>query len=274
LKRALLQAGVVLALGMATGHAEAQTKKECADAYVAGQVSRKDGHLRDARAKFEVCAATSCPAALQRDCKPWKAQLDKDIPTLAVKATDDAGAAMADAAVTVDGAPLPAEGWVAVDPGEHVVHVEGPGMAPAEQRVTVASGDGQRTVAVRLVHKAATGGAAAAAASSKGRPVPVGPIVVGAAGVVALAVFGGLGAVGNSKKAALDASGCKPNCSQSDVDAARSMYLGADIALGVGLAAIVAAGVWLGVALGAPAPPADVVSFSPSPGGGGLVFHF
>ncbi len=271
MKRSSLPAGVVLALGLAAAPAGAQTKQACADAYIAGQVARKEGRLRDARARFEVCAAAACPAALQGDCKPWLAQLDKDIPRLAVAVTDEAGAAIDGATVTVDGAPLAAPGPAALDPGDHVVHVEAPGRTPSEQHVTLAAGEGSHPITVRLSRAGAPPPAPVPAAS---RPVPVAPIVLGVAGLAAIGAFAGLGVAGNAKKADLDALGCKPNCSPSAVSTARSLYLGADISLGVGLAAIVAAGIVLGVELAAPAPAAAAVSFAPAPGGGAVVFHF
>jgi hypothetical protein len=268
----LLAFGAVLAVGISPARAGAQTKQACADAYIAGQVAQKEGRLREARASFEVCAADACPAALKKDCKPWRAQLDMDIPTLAVTVTDAAGAPIAGAVSTVDGAPLAASRPVPLDPGAHVVRVEASGMAPVERRVTLAAGDRNHPLAIVL----APAGAPAGGAVSSGvtRPVPVGPIVVGAVGLAAIGVFAGLGAAGNARKADLDALMCKPNCSPSAVSTARSLYLGADVSLGVGLAAVVAAGIWLGVKLGAPAPPAGTVSFSPSRGGGALTFHF
>jgi hypothetical protein len=240
--------------------AVAQSKQACADAYVAGQVSKKEGRLREARDRFQVCASAACPGALQRDCTPWKAQLDREIPTLTVSVKDEAGAALGAASVTVDGAPLASP--AAFDPGEHTVRVEAAGMKPAEQRVTLASGEGNRAITVRLERLAAAS-----------RPVPVAPIVLGASGLVALGVFAGLGVTGNAKKASLDALGCKPDCSPSEVSAARSLYLGADVALGVGLGALVAAGVVLIVQLKAPAG-AAAARFSPSPGGGAFTFQF
>ena len=250
-----------LVLGLFPATAAAQGKKECADAYIAGQVARKDGHLREARARFDVCASASCPASLQRDCTPWKAQIDREIPSLSVSVTDEAGASLAGASVTVDGAPLSPPG--VLDPGEHVVRVELAGRKPAEQRVTLSAGGGNRAITVRLERPAPAA-----------RRVPVAPIVLGAAGVVALGVFAGLGEAGNAKKSSLDAMACKPDCSPSDVSAARSLYLGADVALGVGLGALVAAGVVLIVQLKAPSPAAATARFSPAPGGGALTFHF
>jgi hypothetical protein len=253
-----------LALGLFPTPAAAQSKQECADAYIAGQVARKEGRLRDARARFEVCANSACPGALQRDCTPWKAQLDHDIPTLAVTVKDEAGAPLAGASVKVDGAPFASPG--PLDPGEHKVHVEAPGRKPADQRVTLAVGESNHEVTVRLDP--------AAPAPSAGRSVPVAPIVLGAAGLAALGVFAGLGATGSAKKSDLDAKNCKPNCSSSDVDAVRSLYLGADVALGIGIGALAAAGVVLIVQLKAPAAAASAARFSPAPGGGAFTFHF
>ena len=272
MKRAVLLAGLAIGLLAARG-AHAQSKKECADAYLAGQVARSDGHLRDARVQFERCAAASCPAALVKDCKPWLEQADRDIPKLAVTVTDDAGTPVPSARVTVDGTALPASGELPVDPGEHVVRAEASGLTPREQRVKVAAADGRRAVSLRLARDV-TAPVPGPVAERASRPVPVGPIVVAASGLVAIGVFAGLGAAGSAKKANLDTLGCKPNCSSSDVSAGRSLYLGADIALGVGLAAVVAGAVWLGVKLGAPAPAAEAVTFSPSRGAGMMTFHF
>ncbi len=258
---ALAGAALALALVVVPGAAAAQSKQACADAYVAGQVARKEGLLREARARFEVCASASCPAALQRDCGPWRGQLDREIPTLDVTVTDAAGAPVPGAAVTVDGAPLAASSTF--DPGEHAVHVEAPGLAPIDQRVTLAAGERGRQITVRLGGSAGGGTASAGGAA---RPVPIGPIVLGAAGVVALGVFAGLGVAGNAKKSSLDALGCKPDCSPSAVSAARSLYLGADVALGLGLGALVTAGVLLIVHFNGPAPAAGATGFVPSRG--------
>jgi hypothetical protein len=267
LKRAALL--VTLTVGLLPARAFAQSKQACADAYMAGQVARKAGHLRDARVQFVVCAAAGCPEALHRDCKPWLEQIDRDIPTLAVTVTDAGGAALSGAAVTIDGVALTASGASPVDPGGHVVRAEATGMAPRELRVEIAAGE-RRSMTLALSRVVAP-----AAPTPARRPVPVGPIVVAASGVVAIGIFAGLGAAGSAKKNNLDQMGCKPNCSTSDVSAGRSLYLGADIALGVGLAAVVAGAIWLGVKLGAPPPAAETVSLSSSsPGAGALTFRF
>ena len=266
-------AALAVALFIVPTFALAETKQECAASYVAGQVARKDGRLREARTKFAVCASAVCPAALQKDCKPWGAQLDKDVPTLAVAVIDDAGADVSGAAITVDASALPPTGALALDPGEHVVRVEASGMKPTEERVTLAVGE-RRQLTVRV---SPTTPAIAKAAPARGAPVAT--IVLASIGVVGLGVFAGLGTAGNSKVASLDALACKPHCPEADVSAAKSLYLGADVALGIGLASIAGAVVTLIVHLASsPPPPAPAtVGFSrvlTVPGGGGLAFRF
>jgi hypothetical protein len=260
---------VVLAVALAPASAAAESKQECAASYVAGQVARKEGRLRDARAKFAVCASAACPAALQRDCKPWSGQLDGEIPTLAVTVVDATGGELSTAAVTIDDTALPAAGAVALDPGDHVVRVEASKLKPSEQRVTLAVGE-RRQLRVRL------GAAEPVAAAPDRRATPIAPIVLGAIGAVGLGVFAGLGATGNAKRSDLDALGCKPHCQPSDVSAAKSLYLGADIALGVGLASIAGGAVALivHVTASSSAPPDSSVGFVATPGGGGLGVRF
>jgi hypothetical protein len=260
---------LALALAFAPGSAAAETKQECAAAYVAGQVARKEGRLRDARAKFAVCATSTCPATLQRDCGPWSAQLNQDIPTLAVTVTDAADHELPTARVSVDGAALPASGVVALDPGEHVVRAEASDVKPSEQCITLVVGE-RRQLSVRL------GPALGPVVASSPRGTPVAPIVLGTLGLVGIGVFAGLGSAGNAKKSSLDAIACKPHCSSSDVSAVKSLYVGADVALGVGLAAIAAAGVALIVHFTSPstAPSESKVGIVATPGGAGLGVRF
>lgn len=261
-----LRARSVWALGLGLAllprEAGAQSKKDCAAAYVAGQVARKEGRLREARARIEVCASAACPAALQRDCKPWLAEIDKDIPRLAVRVTADDGTAVEGASVSVDLDPL--SGPTPFDPGDHVVKVEARGMVTSEQRVTLRAGEGTRSLEVRL--------ARVPRAPEPARPVPVAPIVFNVLGAAGILVFAGLGVAGNARKADLDAAHCAPRCSPSDVGAARSFYVGADVALGLGLGSLVTAGILYAVHF-TRSPPA-ATGFSPAPGGGAFTLRF
>lgn len=251
-----------LFFALVPAEAGAQSKKECADAYVSGQVSRKEGRLREARTRLEVCANAACPATLQRDCKPWLAQLDKDIPRIEVRVTGEDGAAVEGATVRVDLDPI--SGATAFDPGDHVIKAEAPGRVTSEQRVTLKVGDGTRIIEVHL--------ARVPKAPEPKRPAPVAPIVFNVLGVAGLAVFAGMGLAGNARKSDLDALGCKPNCPSSQVSAARSLYLGADVALGLGLGSLVTAGILYALHFTAPLPAS--ATLSPSRGGGTLTLRF
>lgn len=273
MNRFFLHTSVVIAIGLSPALAVAQSKQECADAYIAGQVARKEGRLREARGRFDLCAKASCPDSLQRDCQPWRAELEHDIPTLAITVTDESGATLTNAWITVDGAPLAASGASPFDPGDHVARIEARGMKAAEQRITLAIGEGRRDLTVHLTPLLLPAPASAPAAATSST-TPIASIVVGGVGVVALGVLAGLGAAGNAKKAELDQSHCKPNCEPTAVSAARSLYVGADVALGVGLGALVTAGILLIVHHTAPSPTASALRFSPSPGGSGLLFQF
>jgi hypothetical protein len=75
------------------------------------------------------------------------------------------------------------------------------------------------------------------------RPIPVAAFVTGAASVVSLTAFAVLALKGQSELRDLRAT-CKPDCSPSDVNAARTKLLVGDISLGVGLVAL-GATTWL-----------------------------
>lgn len=251
----------LIAIAATPAGAFAQSKQECADAYVSAQVDRKGDKLLEARKKLAVCAAEACPDALRRDCVPWLAQVDRDLPKLTVS-LKGADVAIAGAQVTVDGAAYTAGS--PLDPGEHVIRVTGTGIAPSERRVRLAAGDGEKEIAIEI-----------APAAAKPRPLPIAPIALGGVGVVGLAVFIGFGAAGNAKKADLDEQGCKPNCSEYAVSSIKKHYIAADVSLGVGLAALVAGGVLLGLHLAAPKQAAAVSSrLGLSPGAGAFTWRF
>jgi hypothetical protein len=254
-------AAALVAIAMTSTTASAQSKKECADAYVTGQVDRQEGKLLEARKKLAVCAAESCPEALRRDCVPWLSQVDKDLPKVTVK-LQGAPELTAAARVTIDDAPY--EAGKPLDPGPHVVRVTGDKIQPAERRVQLAAGDGDKDVAIDL-----------SPVAEKPRPLPIAPIALGGVGVVGLAVFIGFGVAGNAKKADLDAQGCKPNCSEYAVSSIKKHYVAADVSLGIGLASLVAGGVLFGLQLASPKQAAAISSrLGLAPGAGSFTWHF
>jgi hypothetical protein len=252
------------------------TKQACAQAYVDAQVARKEGRLRDARSKLQACGDPACPAALRRDCTRWLPEVEATLPSLAVRVVDADGASVPSAQVTVDGQPF--TGPAAVDPGERVVVVQAPGMLEAQTRVELAAGDGRRDVVVRLERpKPAVGApptAAEPAAATPARGVPVAPVVLGAIGLVGLGAFAVLGSLGNGKKADLDASHCKPSCSADDVGTIKTMYVGADVSLGVGAASLLGAAIALTIELTKGTSSTPPAAFVLRPGGGAFAAHF
>jgi hypothetical protein len=259
----------------------AQSKQECADAYTAAQVARRDNKLKDARDKLVVCAKSSCPAALRKDCTPWLAEVEADLPTISVKPVDETGRVVENATIAVDGASVTRDGDLAtlrVDPGEHVVRVEAEGMQAAEQKISVVAGASKRELTLRLTRVASSSSPPPPAASSEpSRPVPVLTFVLAGVGVAGVATFAALGAAGKSKKSALDQQGCKPNCSSSTVSAIKTDYNAADVALGVGGVALVGAlVVFLTRSTTEEAKPVSEASWTlvPARGGGSLIVRF
>jgi hypothetical protein len=221
----------------------AADKAACLDAAANGQRLRDAHKLVDARDRFRLCAASSCPAVVQADCVGWLAEVEKAVPAVVLVAHDAAGADLTDVAVTVDGQPLAAKldgRALSTDAGLHTFRFVGPGGAVAERKVLVKEGDKSQTVAVVLgaaavpaapavaapaVPPPATGNDAVLAlpAAPAAAPPPAPPPassgwggswrtvgwVVGAAGVVGLGVGAAFGAKAISDKSAAhcDASG-------------------------------------------------------------------
>jgi hypothetical protein len=119
-----------------------------------------------------------------------------------------------------------------VDPGDHTVSVDAPGFSARTQHVKLDAGD---TRAVRVSLHAL----AVAPVTPPARTVPIAPIVMTVLGATGFGLFAGFGLAGNSIKSDLDAQKCAPNCSASRVDAIKTDYVVADVALGIGLAALV-----------------------------------
>lgn len=224
---------VALAMCIAPS-AFAQDKQQCAAAYTRAQVLRAQSKLRDAKKLLNVCAADACPQALRKDCVPWLGEVEKSMPLLTVEVTDGGGNVLDDARVTVDGETVLASRATQLDPGDHVVSVVAPHFAESTKHVALVAGDA-KSIRVGLAHLATPSPQEPAVKTV----VPVAPIVLATFGAVGLGVFAGFGVAGNSIRSDLDAQNCKPNCPASRVDAIKSDYIAADVALGVGLAFVV-----------------------------------
>jgi len=141
------------ALARADDVAAPDAKQVCIAAAERGQTERDEGKYRQAHASFLACSQDSCPRIIQQSCTKWLHELDESAPTIVVAAKDEQGNDLTDVNVTFDGSPMASQldgKPVEVDVGEHVLRVERPGGAVAEQKILVRAGEKARVVAVTL----------------------------------------------------------------------------------------------------------------------------
>ena len=129
------------------------TKHECVQADTQAQTLRGQDKLNDARAQLAICMAQSCPAVIRQDCTERLDEVNRIQPSLVFDVKDSSGQDVTDAKVTIDGAPLldhiVAQG-VRVDPGEHDLVFAAHGHIPNKLHVLVHEGDKDRRVSVTV----------------------------------------------------------------------------------------------------------------------------
>jgi hypothetical protein len=159
----------------------------------------------------------------------------------------------------LDGIALP------VDPGEHVVRVEVPGLPTAEQRVVAKPGEKDRRIVFDMVPPAPPSPAPLVEAALPPAHTPASVYVLGGAAVLAAASFTTFAVLGKSLENDR-ASTCKPRCSDAQVAPVHVDYAVADASLA---AAVVLAGAatWVFVASRAHEPHAVAFGVGPAPGG-------
>jgi hypothetical protein len=224
----------------------ADDKNSCVASYGSSQELRRDQHLGRARDELRSCARAACPALVRSDCIAWLDQVQAEFPTLAIRAEKD-GADVANVKVFVDNEVIAARldgSSLEVEPGEHALRFETDGAPPVSVKLVVREHEKDRLVPVSFVSTpGAIEGAAAEQAPRFSRTVPPGSLVLGGVGVAGFVTFGVLALVGKNRESSLETT-CKPNCSQTTIGNVRTDYIAADVALGVGAAALVSAGIW------------------------------
>jgi hypothetical protein len=266
---------------------QAPSKEQCVESHRLAQQAQNEGKLVHARELARTCTALACPGLIISDCARWLNDLDQRIPSVVFEVRVD-GEPNLTATVLADGARV--NEWTRgeafrVDPGEHQFRFELGDFAPITQKVLLAEGMRYRAVSVEFktdsrstapvslqpsAPLAPSGTQSSPAPPARPVPVIVYPLLgLGAVGVGSFTVFA---LMGNSKKDKLETS-CKPNCTDSDLKPMKTSYLVADISLGVGVASLVAAGIFY---IGRPQekPPSTQVSFAPLPGGGAGSFSY
>jgi hypothetical protein len=243
---------VAFAGAFGAGAPEAQgadDKAACVASYDRSQMLRKDHRLQRAREELRSCSRAVCPALVRNDCLTWLDQVQAELPSLAIRATKD-GADVANVTIVEDEAVVATKldgSSLEVDPGEHAFRFETEGASPVVMHLVVRERERDRVVPVNFVGPGAAQASGVAPASAEApamsRPVPVGAVVLGGIGIAGIATFAAMGVVGKNQQSSLQNS-CSPNCSQRDIDKVKTDYIVADVALGVGAAALVSAGVW------------------------------
>jgi hypothetical protein len=142
---------LLLLVAMAAGTAHADDKAACVAAYSSAQDLRAAGKLVEARGQLVVCAPSTCPDFIARDCSQWLGEVETSTPTIVVSAKDDAGTDVGDVTVTVDGKPFldRLDGRaVPMDPGSHTFTYRHGDYPPVTDHVLVTMGEKNRELDV------------------------------------------------------------------------------------------------------------------------------
>ena len=231
---------------LAAPAANADEKDACVAAHSSGQVSRNEGKLRAARAKFLTCANERCPPLVRRDCTQWHQEISEAEPTIVFEVHDPHDVEVTDVKIGVDGEPL-ADRITGVahelDPGEHTLRFELATGEVLEEKIVARAGEKNRRIVVRAPPapspQVVTAPPPPPQPEQPSHGVPTLAYVFGGVAVVGLGVFTGFSLIGLSKESDLRSS-CAPFCAQSEIDSARRDYLVGDIGLGVAVVAAAA----------------------------------
>ena len=240
-----------LAFGSALGSAEARaadpTTREC---LAASEVSLKAGNehkLRAERSALLICAATSCPPDVRRECIRRVDEVNAAIPTIVFVAKDASGSDLSAVKVVMDGEVLAERldgSALSIDPGVRSFRFETAGHLPITKQFVISESQKNRYEGVMF------GSAEASSAKAAGLGVQKTlAIVAGGVGLASVGVGSAFGLTAMAKKADAEKA-CPRDCAdQNGVnlwdDAARAgnVSTAAFIVGGVMLAA--GAALWL-----------------------------
>ncbi len=256
----------------------APSKEQCVEWHRQSQVAQNDVKLVEARDLAQLCTAPTCPGPIINDCARWMNDLDQKLPSVVFEVRVN-GEPDTTATVTADDKAV--EQWkrgeaLRLDPGEHQFRFELGEYAPIVRKLLLSEGMRFRVVSVDF--KSAS---LQTTANTEPTPPPNEPpepaakrrlpqlfyplVGVGAAGIVSFGVFA---LIGKSKQNSMGSpGGCKPNCTDGDLRPMKTDYLIGDISLGIGLASLVAAGVFY-FSMEGQTTPAATIGLTGLPGGG------
>jgi hypothetical protein len=255
------------ALPAETAEPPTEPGARCVHYHMEAQRQRRAKKLIEAKAAMRECAMSECPTMVQQDCLQWIQSIDEQTPSIVFSIEAD-GKPVTGAKVSIDEREVDVSAGtaVALNPGPHTYVVSNPPYPPQSGSLNVLEGQRYRVFTVRFEQqKPATPQPLRPLVRTETvRPVPLGTWVLLGVGVAGAGAFAGMGLTGKSQEEDLK-DVCSPNCTDHDTKSMRSLYLGADIAAGVGAAALIAAGV---VFLTRPSYERQVaVGIAPLPGG-------
>jgi hypothetical protein len=178
---------------------------ECLAASEASIKAGNEHKLRQERQQLLVCAASSCPGEIRKECTRRVDEVNEAIPSLVFEAKDGGGNDLSDVKVTMDGEVLADHldgSALSVDPGEHTFTFETPGQPAIEKQLVVREAEKQRheTIQFGVPSSGAVDHPPEATAGGGLPGQKIAALVVGGVGVVGLGVGGAFGVMAISKK--------------------------------------------------------------------------
>jgi hypothetical protein len=274
---------------------EAPSKASCAQSYESAQESRAAGQLQETQKRLSVCARPECPSFVQKDCARWLEEVERELPSVVIKAEGlDAEAARL-VNVTLDGKPLPNAfgGSLSLDPGRHELVAESPSGSRLSRIIVAQQGVQARAITLDFAPEPTPSASADVTVDSGSGGAQLRPYayVAWGIGAVGLGTFAVLGTLGRADEQAFkdDCAGETDDeqllgpgvCRSSDVDERKATYerefVLADVGLLTGIVGAAAGTVLfiLSATDGPSSSPAGSegeaglrLDISPAPGGG------
>jgi hypothetical protein len=129
------------------------TTAECLAASSASLAASNEHRLRAEKEALLVCAASSCPSVIRKECASRVDEVSARTPTVLFQAKDGSGAELSAVRVTMDGSLLTdhLDGTVLpLDPGSHGFTFEAEGQPPSSLSLVLHEGEKNRPVEVRF----------------------------------------------------------------------------------------------------------------------------
>lgn len=219
---------------------------ECLAASDASLKAGNEHKLRAERQQLLICAASSCPGEIRKECARRVEEVNSSIPTLVFQAKDPTGADLSDVKVTMDGDVLAEHldgSALVVDPGQHTFTFETPGQPAVEKQLVVREGEKERAEPIQfgtptgddVNHPTETAG------SGGKKTQKVIAAVVAGVGVAGLGVGGAFGVIAMSRKD--DAEKACPNACKDKTG--QDLWSNAKTAGTISTAGFIAGGVLL-----------------------------